>query len=72
MVKKKKKGGNKLTRKDISTFSNKFKAKKTNKVFKNVNTKIPFNKSPIFYLEIILTFITLLKIRHKKIVHLKR
>ena len=45
MVKKgKKRGNNNLTRKDVSKFSNKFNAKKTNKVFKNVNTKIPFNK----------------------------
>ena len=33
---------NNITRKKINNFSKKFNRKKTNKVFKNVNTKVPF------------------------------
>ena len=35
---------NNITRKKINNFSKKFNRKKTNKVFKNVNTKVPFKK----------------------------
>ena len=31
-----------ITFKNVNNYSNKFNKKKTNKVFKNVNTKIPF------------------------------